>query len=168
MEDKLIRQESKTKKDLTALVRQQTGLSEILNAASLSQIRRVEGLSYLQDMIIFLIQDLCNFFNLNRSMSDIQIGQTAGLIIELYHHFKAEDIALCFKNIKILKYGKLYEGLDGSKILDFINTYDLERQNEIIKLKMEENKSHTALDFNDYPKAYVEALVKIGAEIKHK
>ena len=101
-------------------------------------------------------------------MSDIQIGQTAGLIIELYHHFKAEDIALCFKNIKILKYGKLYEGLDGSKILDFINTYDLERQNEIIKLKMEENKSHTALNFNDYPKAYVEALVKIGAEIKQK
>ena len=101
-------------------------------------------------------------------MSDIQIGQTAGLIIELYHHFKAEDIALCFKNIKILKYGKLYEGLDGSKILDFINTYDLERQNEIIKLKMEENKSHLALNFNDYPKAYVEALVKIGAEIKQK
>ncbi len=149
-------------------MRQPVDIGLILQAASLSQIKRVEGLQYLEDMVIFLLHDLCTFFNLNRQMSDIQIGQTAGLIIDLYPHFKAEDLALCFKNIKTLKYGKLYEGLDGSKILDFLNTYDLERQDEIIKLRIEENKNHTVLQLKDYPKEYVEALVKIGSEIKKK
>lgn len=148
------------------LVGKQISLTQILKADSISKLVRTIGYESFSETIIFYIKDLIDFFNLSRNMNASQIGQTAGLIIEMYPHFKAEDIILCFKNIKMLKYGKLYEGLDGSKILEFLNMYDLERQDEIIKLRIEENKKYVVLQVKDYPKEYVEALVKIGYEIK--
>lgn len=147
-------------------MRQPANIEQVLKAASLNQIKSVEGIQYLEDMVVFLINDLCQFFNLSRQMTAIQIGQTAGLIIELYPHFKAEDIVRCFKNIKILKYGKLYEGLDGSKILEFINLYDLERQDEIINYRISESKKYKINELGEYPKQYTEMLRTVTESIK--
>jgi len=139
----------------------------ILKASSLSQISRLNGTEYTQGAIIYLITNLCEFFNFQRNMDGKQIAQTAGLIIELYPHFKAEDIALCFKNIKMIKYGKLYEGLDGSKILEFLNLYDIERQDEIINHRIKESEKHKGpLKPEEYSQEYVDLLKSISESTK--
>lgn len=81
--------------------------------------------------LVFLITDLVRFFNFNRTMTGVQIGQTAELMVEKYPHLTAEDFIICFKNIKMLKYGKLFEGIDGAKIIDCIDQYEIHTGAEI-------------------------------------
>lgn len=73
-------------------------------------------------------------------MNGDQVIQTRNLIIECYPYFTPEDFVRCFKNIKTLKYGKLYEGFDGSKLLDAMAQYDIERDNEIMEYRKYESE----------------------------
>lgn len=142
-------------------------LTEILQADSLQKISRTNGENYLLSLVDFFITDLASFFNFARNMTPQQIAQTSGLVIELYPHFKAEDLAKCFKNIKILKYGKLYEGLDGSKILEFLNLYDLERQEEIIQFRIAENSKNKAeINPGEYSEKYINLLKEVEKYVK--
>lgn len=75
-------------------------------------------------------------------MNGVQLAQTAELILELYEHFKIEDFIKCFKNIKTLKYGKFFEGIDGGKIIEMINLYEQEREQEIIEYQKVKNSEY--------------------------
>lgn len=100
-------------------------------AGSLATIADECGTEQARAMVVYLITDLCGFFNVPRNMDAKQVGQTTLLIFDCYPHFTPEDFIRCFDNIKKLKYGKIYESMDGAKILEFMAQYDEERSSEI-------------------------------------
>lgn len=110
----------------------------------MQRLKNENGEDQVIDMLIILITELDSFFNVQRSMNANQISQTADLIFECYPFYTPDDIVLCFKNIKRLKYGKIFEGLDGGKILSFISDYDSERDEEIIRIRIEESNKFKA------------------------
>lgn len=69
------------------------------------------------------IAGIVKFFNVGKSMNDIQIADTISLILEHYPRLKPEDIELCFKKAKSGQYGQLYDRLDGQVILGWIFAY---------------------------------------------
>ena len=119
-------------------------ISECLKSSygTLQKLSNEQGPEAVQVVLIGLISDLNAFFNLPRPMNGMQIAQTAELILDCYPNYTPEDIVRCFRNIKTLKYGKLFEGLDGGKILDFFASYDLDRENEIVDLRRSEAAKH--------------------------
>ncbi len=93
------------------------------------------------------IIDLVTFFNVPRSMNRLQVEQTAELLVKHYPYLTVLDIRYVFDQIK-LGYKKIYEGLDGAKILGFVNEYILERIERFetyndTKYREDENRSIT-------------------------
>lgn len=89
------------------------------------------GQESVEIMILALLKDLVSFFNFTRTMDAVQMAQTTSLILKKYQHLTPEDFQICFQNIKSLKYGKMFEGIDGAKIIACIDQYDIESQAEI-------------------------------------
>ncbi len=52
---------------------------------------------------------------------------TAELILEEYHYMKLAEITLVFRNAMKGKYGKIYETLDGFKIMEWFLEYGQDR-----------------------------------------
>lgn len=67
-------------------------------------------------LLELMIIDLQSFVNVNRPMNEMQIRETARLLMQRYNYMKIEDCKLVFDRIKT-GHIKLYEGLDGQKIL---------------------------------------------------
>lgn len=70
--------------------------------------------------------DLQNFLNVPRTMNEFQIRETARLIMQRYNYMKIADCKHLFDQIKTGQI-KLYEGLDGSKILGVFEAWAEER-----------------------------------------
>lgn len=77
-------------------------------------------------LIEMMIIDLQAFLNLNRLMNEFQIKETAKLIMQRYNYMKVADCKLIFDRIKTGQV-KLYEGLDGQKILQVFEMWSEER-----------------------------------------
>jgi hypothetical protein len=99
-----------------------------------------------------LIGDTCDFFNVGGNMTDIQIQQTAIMIIDSYHWFNIYDFTLCFKNAKVGKYGKLYDRLDGAVILQWLEAYNQERLGAAQLHTQQENRKQKEASKQMHPK----------------
>jgi len=122
------------------------GINDVLGS-KLGIIRHIiseHGEGVIKGMLMTEISNMCKFFNFPRTMSGYQIEETAELIIEAYPIYMPEDFILCFKNIKLLKYGKFFEGIDGAKILEMMAAYDLEREDQIIQVRQKEANQYKA------------------------
>lgn len=77
--------------------------------------------------VAYLLADALEFFNAGETMSDTQVAMTVDLIIEEYPHLKTDDLKLCFKNAMKLKYGQIYNRIDGQVVLSWLKKYNSER-----------------------------------------
>lgn len=122
------------------------GIADVINspAGIIRKIIAERGDVEVKAMLVKQIIELTEFFNFARTMNIDQVSQTADLVIELFPIFTPEDFILCFKNIKTLKYGKFYEGIDGSKILEMVRAYDLDRDEQLIQYRQKEANDYKA------------------------
>lgn len=134
---------------------------------SIGGILKSQGELKARAILVLLIGDLIDFFNISRSMSDSQVASTSDLIIECYPYLTPEDFHLCFKNMKLNKYIKLFEGIDGNKIIECIHLYDQERELEVIKINSEKNYSYKQ-EINQPNLALKEIYEKLGLKNKEK
>jgi len=137
----------------------------ILKAKTLNSLMISEGKDFVYDIVDYFITDLCTFFNPVRNMNARQIAQTTALIIELYDGYKIEDFIKCFKNIKAMKYGKFFEGIDGGKIIDMIHQYYQEREADIEAYQANKSNEHKALSKQEYNEAILPVLKTVAEKL---
>lgn len=94
---------------------------------ALAIISRDEGVGFAIGRVVLLIGKLNDFVNASRKMTEDQILLTAELILEEYYYMKLHEIEFVFRNAMKGKYGKLYETLDGFKIMEWFLDYSAER-----------------------------------------
>lgn len=94
---------------------------------SIAVVNREFGETHLRAFMVNVLNDLINFFNVGKSMSAVQVAQTADLVIEEFYYLKPDDLKLCFTKAKKGAYGKLYDRIDGQIILEWLRQYDQER-----------------------------------------
>lgn len=111
-------------------------------------------------MVIILV-DLIDFFNVGKSMSDSQVANVADMITSEYGFLKIDDFKLCFNRAKKGVYGQSYDRIDGQVIFCWLNKYIDERYNqadeesfrEHSEMKMNEKRTQSILELtNKYGK----------------
>lgn len=81
-------------------------------------------------MLVLAIENLNNFFNVTRPMSDVQTAETINLMCQRFPSWRMDDFKLCFDRMKMGYYGKTYNRIDGQTIFEGLNDYDNDRMNE--------------------------------------
>lgn len=97
------------------------------------------GETDVKAVLVLMVIDHVKFFNIGKTMNESQVVETVKLMIQNYSGYKLEDFIACFNNRKLGKYGKLYDVMDGSVILQDLALYDSERM-AIIEQQHNQNK----------------------------
>lgn len=115
---------------------------------SLSLIKKEYSKNFVISYINEWLINLNDYLNIQRKMTPEQIAETSIFIYNDYYYLNLADINLIFSRVKKGYYGKLYESLDGMKIIDFFMQYGNERANIVSqeldnqdsKYKIKDNK----------------------------
>jgi hypothetical protein len=97
------------------------------NEPVIGTIIRKLGEPQARAVLVILIADALEFFNVGNTMTATQVAITVDLIIEEYPYMKTDDFKLCFKNAMKMKYGENYNRIDGSIIMGWLCEYNKER-----------------------------------------
>ncbi len=88
-----------------------------------------------------LITQLRQSLNVGKNLDTLQVYECASLLIEKYWYFRLEEFVYVFKQVKLGKYGKVYDRLDVQVISEWLHLYDtterlaeLERQRLLQKM----------------------------------
>lgn len=122
---------------------------EILNTPnpSLARIKNElgaeQGLAVNRSILVTLMNEFLDFFNIGKNMSASQVTQTVDLLLENYIVLKPDHFALFFKRAKMGFYGQVYDRMDGQIIIQWFEKfmeqyyYDIEyqRNNENMQYK---------------------------------
>lgn len=133
--------------------------SEAISADSkpLAALRVEYGSDAVISGLIRIIGENIRFFSLGKTMSDLQVLETAKLIAGEYYYFKLEDFKLFFTKFKRGEYGNLYDRLDGQVIMIALNQYREQRLAEAERLNHEKHKEQIAAENERF------FFVKIGS-----
>ncbi|UVQ95081.1 hypothetical protein NXW23_11670 [Bacteroides caccae] len=109
---------------------------------AIGTITRILGETKSRAAVVLLLADALEFFNATETMSDVQVAITVDLIMEEYPYFKMDDLKLCFKNAMKMKYGRIYNRIDGQVIMSWLREYNKERCTAADTQSWNEHKSH--------------------------
>ena len=104
------------------IISKRKGISGIVK-----DLGRDRGELYVKALLTEAIIDLSEFFNVQNNFSERQVVSTVNIIREKYYYFKPDDFKLCFKEAMKGTYGKVYNRLDGSLIMEWLESYETER-----------------------------------------
>ena len=115
------------------------------------------GETHARAIVVILLSEVVDFFNASNTMNDSQVAMTTDLIIEEYPYFKIDDLKLAFRNAMKGRYGEIYNRLDGSVIMRWLEQYNQERCTKADIASYNEHKKHieeekTGLFYDDYRK----------------
>lgn len=108
-------------------VRRVDDIVTLPNPAPLVKIGKECGEGQVMAALVVILNDLIDFFNVPNSMDQAQVIYTAGLIRDEYFYFTIEDFKVFSDNAKKRRYGKLFGGIDGSVVFDWLEQYAAER-----------------------------------------
>ena len=97
------------------------------NEPSIISIKSIHGETVARATVSYLLSEALEFFNVKETMSDVQVAITVDLILEEYPYMQTDDLKLCFKNAMKLKYGQIYNRIDGQIVMSWLRAYDIER-----------------------------------------
>lgn len=110
--------------------------------------------------VFIMLTDLVSFFNVGKTMSEVQLAQTAEIIVDTYGYLKIDDFKYCFTSAKKGLYGTVYDRLDGNVIITWIEQYLSDRILVADNLSYSEHASMKANEKNN------QSFLEI--QLKHK
>lgn len=117
-------------------------------------------------VLIGLISQTADFFKVGGRMSEIDIKETAYLLIDNYHFLTLADIKLCFQMGKAFKFGKLFDRFDGAIIMHWLDNY-LNLRFEQSKLnRLREHHNKQVEERNKWTKQGIEAMKVFFEKLK--
>jgi hypothetical protein len=123
---------------------------------SLITIENKVGEAAVRAVVVLLLKEAIDFFNLTETMTDTQVATTCRFIIEEYPYFQLDDLKVCFANAMKGKYGKIYNRLDGSIVLEWLSKYDRDRCSLADAISFQDHKSEREAEISDGAITYKE------------
>jgi hypothetical protein len=90
--------------------------------------QRSAGEENTKAVMVIILSDVIDFFNVSNSMNANQVMNTIEIILDNYGYLKIDDFKLCFNQAKRGCFGQIYR-MDGNVILSWIETYINDRMN---------------------------------------
>lgn len=82
------------------------------NSTGLVVLKNAIGMNQLVKLLFLLIEDLVNYFNVQRPMNEDQMTELAIEMVEEMRDLRFEEIVAFIEGIKRQEYGKIYERFD--------------------------------------------------------
>ena len=128
----------------------------------------ISGEATALSVLVLFIADLVLYYNVGKSMNPGQIETTARLILQEYKNYRPEHLKICFDRIKLGRYGKIYDRIDGGVIMDFIKEFDLEMEQEIMMERENESQRNKELMKTPFSSALTGLKIDVGINIREE
>lgn len=101
------------------------------------------GPKKVHGLLVVMLTQFCNCFNVIRPMTAEQIVECANEILSSSHedYLSIEDLSIFFSGAKNGKYGKIYDRLDQQTIFEMMEIYRQERHEKYLSIKEEQNSN---------------------------
>jgi hypothetical protein len=137
------------------------------NTPSLAKLRKDNKPTTILS-IIKLLTDFRNRLNIDRNMSEIQIGMCAESIVDSneFYMFRINDFAVCFNNAVCGHYGEFYNRLDEPMVFGFLRKYMIERDTAIARQRDNSQQNNIYELFQTEPMQKI--LTEVSDKLTHK
>jgi hypothetical protein len=105
------------------------------------------GKEKIHSLLIVLLTDFCNSFNLIRPMTPDQIVMCAFDLIDTSYedYLSIEDFVLFFQGAKSAKYGKILDRMDQQTVFELFENYRQQRHEEYLRIKEEKESNYKSI-----------------------
>jgi len=119
-----------------------TTIRQAINGTQLRKFEKAFGATEAAQLICEMIISQARYFNLVATISIPQAFDLAEMILQDYSLLTVEDLAMMFREAKMMKdgYEKPYQRMDGRLVFSWLNTYLAERNNELDRMYENEKK----------------------------
>lgn len=108
--------------------------------SSIAKLKKNYGEIQSRALVADLIADVVEFLNVGKTMNPVQIAETTKMVELYFPHLNPADLKLCFNEMKLGRYGKFYDRIDGQVFLQAIEEYNQERMNVIESINIDNHK----------------------------
>lgn len=146
----------------------ETALQQVLatkTSPALSEIRKAKGEQAALSVLIALMDECQQYFNLQQPMSPQQLMLTAELIIEEYYYLRVEEFKMCFRMAMKGEYGPVYNRIDGQVFFEWIRKFFSKRDAVTTRMVKDQQSNNNIYEMFQHPQV-VDAIQKAADKLK--
>jgi hypothetical protein len=142
-------------------------LQQILAAKTspaLSELKKNKGEQTALGVLVAMMDECQQYFNLQQPMNAQQLMLTAELIMEEYYYLRIEELRMCFRMAMKGEFGPVYNRIDGQVFFEWIIKYMPKRQLITDRMKQEQQSNNNIYDIFAHPQM-AEALQQVSDKL---
>ncbi len=162
------------RKDLTTLNNSASStevtLHQILaskTSPALSEIRKAKGEQTALGVLVALMDECQQYFNLQQPMTPQQLMLTAELIMEEYYYLRVEEFRICFRMAMKGEYGPVYNRIDGQVFFEWIRKYFTKRDAVTARMVKDQQANNNIYEMFQHPQI-MEAMQQAADKLSIK
>ena len=129
---------------------------------ALSEIRKAKGEQAALSVLIALMDECQQYFNLQQPMSPQQLMLTAELIMEEYYYLRVEEFKMCFRMAMKGEYGPVYNRIDGQVFFEWIRKYFNKRDAVTDRMVKDQQSNNNIYEMFQHPQ--VQEAIQTAAD----
>jgi hypothetical protein len=131
---------------------------------ALSELKKNKGEQIAIGVLVSLMDECQQYFNLQQPMKPQQLMLTAELIIEKYYYLRVEELRICFRMAMMGEFGTVYNRIDGQIFFEWILKFLPTRQNVTDQMKQQQQTNNNIYDIFAHPQME-EALQQVSDKL---
>jgi hypothetical protein len=143
-------------------------LQQILTSKTspaLSELKKHKGEKVALEVLVALMDECQQYFNLQQPMNAQQLMLTAELIMEEYYYLRIEELRVCFRMAMKGVFGPVYNRIDGQVFFEWIIKYMPKRQLITDRMKQEQQSNNNIYEMFQHPQV-VDAIQQAADKLK--
>jgi len=132
----------------------EVALQQILTSKTspaLSEIRRHKGEQAALSVLIAMMDECQQYFNLQQPMTPQQLMLTAELIMEEYYYLRVEEFKICFRMAMKGEFGPVYNRIDGQVFFEWIRKFFSKRDAVTTRMVKDQQSSNNLYEMFQHP-----------------
>ena len=118
-------------------------------------------------VLVALMDECQQYFNLQQPMNAQQLMLTAELIMEEYYYLRIEELRVCFRMAMKGEFGPVYNRIDGQVFFEWITKYMPKRQLITDRMKQEQQSNNNIYEMFQHPQV-MEAMQQAADKLSIK
>jgi hypothetical protein len=132
---------------------------------ALSEIKKHKGEQVALGVVVALMDECQQYFNLQQPMTPQQLMLTAELIMEEYYYLRVEEFRLCFRMAMKGEYGPVYNRIDGQIFFEWIRKYFSKRDAVTDRMVKDQQSNNNIYEMFQHPQV-LEAIQQTADKLK--
>jgi hypothetical protein len=134
---------------------------------ALSEIRKAKGEQTALGVLVALMDECQQYFNLQQPMTPQQLMLTAELIMEEYYYLRVEEFRICFRMAMKGEYGPVYNRIDGQVFFEWIRKYFTKRDAVTARMVKDQQANNNIYEMFQHPQI-MEAMQQAADKLSIK